>query len=166
MKIRKGDKVKILHGKDRGKIGLVMKTFPSQQKILVEGVNVVVRHKKPRGDGSRSGRIRMPMPIPVSKAMLIDPGSNKPTRVRIRRESGKAIRISVRSGKVISGAQWGKDSGKTGNKQRSSDGQISSHSKPNLRATKNPKSSDKKTLNKKSQKKSTKSRKDQKDKKK
>ena len=81
MKIRKDDKVVVLTGKDKGKEGKVLHADPKGAKVIVEGVNVAMKHKKPRKQGEEGGIIKMETPIYASKVMLVCPKCGKPTRV-------------------------------------------------------------------------------------
>jgi len=81
MKIKKGDLVKILKGKDRGKKGKILEVFAKERKVIVEGINLLVKHVKPRREREKGQRIQFPAPMDVSKVMLICPRCNKPTRV-------------------------------------------------------------------------------------
>jgi large subunit ribosomal protein L24 len=106
MKIRSGDQVKVIAGKDRGKTGRVLRTEPRRQRVFVEGLNMVKRHTKPQqvsgtGASAAGGVIEREGPVHVSNVMLLDPKDNKPTRVGIEREGGKAFRVSRRSGTRI-----------------------------------------------------------------
>jgi large subunit ribosomal protein L24 len=106
MKIHSGDQVKLIAGKDRGKSGRVLRVDPGKQRVFVEGLNMVKRHTKPQQvSGARSeaagGVIEREGPIHVSNVMLLDPKDNKPTRVGIERENGKAFRVARRSGTRI-----------------------------------------------------------------
>ncbi|MBN1783978.1 MAG: 50S ribosomal protein L24, partial [Alphaproteobacteria bacterium] len=98
MKIKKGDIVKILAGKDKGKEGLVLKAFPEDKKVLVEGVNVVKKHQKAT-QTQAPGIVEKPLPIDLSNVALLDPKDKKPTRVGYKvLEDGKKVRISKRTG--------------------------------------------------------------------
>ncbi|HKF79700.1 MAG TPA: 50S ribosomal protein L24 [Thermoleophilaceae bacterium] len=107
MKIRRDDTVKVLTGKDRGKTGRVLRVDPKRERVYVEGMNVQKRHTRPRSlrDTQRSqeigGIIEAEGPIHVSNVMLVDPKSGDPTRVGIRREGGRRVRIAKRSGTEI-----------------------------------------------------------------
>lgn len=101
MKIRKGDNVFIVSGSDKGKTGKVIKAFPDKNQILVEGINIKKKHQKSRRSNQKGQIVEKPGPISVSNAQLIDPKNNLPTRVRIDRKSGKALRISTKTGAVI-----------------------------------------------------------------
>jgi large subunit ribosomal protein L24 len=97
MRIRKGDKVRVLTGKDRGKEGEVITAIPKSGKVIVEGVNVVKRHQKPTRSMQQGGIIEKPLPIDVSNVALLDGG--KPTRAGARVNSdGTRTRVSKRSG--------------------------------------------------------------------
>lgn len=99
MKIKKGDTVKVLSGKDRGKQGVVKFTLPKVSKVVVEGVNLTKRHKKEKNEtGTKKQNIQQfEAPIPVAKVMLIDPKTGKSTRVNYKMENGKKIRVSSKT---------------------------------------------------------------------
>ncbi len=100
MKIKKGDKVMVIAGKDRGKTGTVMHAFPKDNQVTIEGVNIKKKHQKPRGN--RKGQIiEKAMPMNVSNVMIVDPKSGKPTRVSITRKDGVATRIAKKSGATL-----------------------------------------------------------------
>ena len=102
-KIKKGDKVVVLSGKDKGKHGEVTKCMPKEGKVLVDGINVITRHRKPSQANPQGGLERAPAPLHVSKVALEDPKTGRPTRVRFEDRDGKKVRVSVRSGEVING---------------------------------------------------------------
>lgn len=101
MKIRKGDKIIVISGKDKGKTGTVEKSFPRIDSVLIEGVNVVKRHQRSRRGGQKGQMIEKAMPIHISNVMIVDPKKSEKTRVLIKREDGKRIRIAKKSGAVI-----------------------------------------------------------------
>jgi len=102
-KIKKGDKVVVLSGKDKGRHGEVTKVMPKEGKVLVSGVNVAARHRKP-SQANPQGRIeRSEAPLHVSKVAIEDPKTGKPTRVRFELRDGKKVRVAVRSGELING---------------------------------------------------------------
>jgi large subunit ribosomal protein L24 len=107
MKVRKDDTVRVISGKDSGKTGRVLRTDPKRQRVYVEGMNVQTRHTRPRTlrDTQRAqelgGIIEAEGPIHVSNVMLIDPKSGEPTRVTVRREGGRRVRVAKRSGTEI-----------------------------------------------------------------
>ena len=99
--IKKGDVVYVLAGEDRGKEGRVLKVLVQKQKAIVEGVNMVTKATKPNAQHPQGGLVKKEAPIAISNIALIDPKSGKPTRISIRRENGKSIRISKKSGEEI-----------------------------------------------------------------
>ncbi|HEY3829428.1 MAG TPA: 50S ribosomal protein L24 [Solirubrobacteraceae bacterium] len=106
MKIHSGDQVKVIAGKDRGKSGRVLRTEPRRQRVFVEGLNMIKRHTKPQqvsgaNTNAAGGVIEREGPIHISNVMLLDPKDNKPTRVGVERENGKAFRVSRRTGTRI-----------------------------------------------------------------
>jgi large subunit ribosomal protein L24 len=99
MKIKKGDRVVVLSGKDRGKEGVVMRAIPKDDKVIVEGVNVAKKHQRPTRMTMQGGIIDKDMPLHVSNVAIISPGDGKPTRVAYRfEEDGQKIRICRRTG--------------------------------------------------------------------
>lgn len=101
--VRKGDRVKVLSGDDRGKVGIVLHVFPKKSRAVVENVNVIKRHVKPTAKDPQSGGIiEKEAPLHVSKLILVDPSDNKPTRIgRKLNDSGKLSRFSKRTGKFL-----------------------------------------------------------------
>jgi large subunit ribosomal protein L24 len=102
-KIRKGDKVVVLAGKDKGKHGEVTKSLPKEGKVIVSGVNIITRHRKPSQVNPQGGLERAEAPLHVSKVALEDPKTGKPTRVRFEVRDGKKVRVAARSGETING---------------------------------------------------------------
>jgi len=101
-KIRKDDEVVVLTGRDKGKRGAVLRVTTRTDRVLVEGVNVAKRHVKPSQADPRGGIVEREAPIHISNVALIDPESDRPTRVRYRTlEDGRKVRVSVRSGEAI-----------------------------------------------------------------
>ncbi len=101
-KIRKGDRVQVLSGRDRGQRGEVLAVLPKENRALVQGVNMVKRHQKPRGLNQPGGIQEKEATIHLSNLALIDPASDKPTRVGFRMlDDGKKVRVAKRSGEVI-----------------------------------------------------------------
>lgn len=101
MKVKKGDKVVVITGKDKGKTGEVIRSMPKDNKLLVRGVNVVKRHTRP-SQTSAGGIVEKEAPIDVSNVALIDPKDNKPTRVGFKiMEDGRKVRVAKKSGTVI-----------------------------------------------------------------
>jgi large subunit ribosomal protein L24 len=103
MKIKKGDRVVILSGKDKGRHGEVTQSMPKDGKVVVSGVNVAARHRKPSQANPQGGIERREAPLHVSKVALEDPKTGKATRVRFEQRDGKKVRIAVRSGELING---------------------------------------------------------------
>ena len=104
LKVRSGDEVQVMAGKDRGKSGRIMRVELANERVYVEGLNMVKRHMRPQqvADTQRGqtvgGVIEREGPIHVSNVMLLDPKDHKPTRVGIEREDGKRYRVAKRSG--------------------------------------------------------------------
>ena len=102
-KIRKGDKVIVLSGKDKGKTGDVLRAMPKDGKVIVSGVNIATRHRKPTQGNPQGGLERREAAMHVSKIAIADPKSGKPTRVRFETKDGKKVRVAVKSGELIHG---------------------------------------------------------------
>ncbi|HEX5309717.1 MAG TPA: 50S ribosomal protein L24 [Solirubrobacteraceae bacterium] len=103
MRIRSGDQVHVISGKDRGKTGKVLRVDPARERVYVEGLNMVKRHMRPQSvPGAErqtvGGVIEREGPIHVSNVMLLDPKDGKPTRVGVERENGRRYRVAKRSG--------------------------------------------------------------------
>jgi len=102
-KIKKGDKVVVLSGRDKGKRGEVIRSLPKDGKVVVAGVNVVTKHKRPSAAGA-GGIERVEAPLAVSKVAIEDPKTGQPTRVGFKvLEDGRKVRVAKRSGEVIDG---------------------------------------------------------------
>ncbi len=102
-KIKKGDSVVILTGKDKGKTGSVTKVMPKVGKLVVAGVNIITRHRKPDQSNPQGGMERREAPLALSNVAVADPKSGAATRVRFEIRDGKKLRIAVKSGEVING---------------------------------------------------------------
>ena len=102
-KIRKGDTVVILTGKDKGKTGEVTRSMPKDNKVVVSGVNVHARHRKPSQLNPQGGIERKEAPLHVSKVAVADPKTGKATRVRFEERDGKKVRVAAKSGELIHG---------------------------------------------------------------
>ncbi len=101
-KIRKDDEVIVLTGRDKGKRGSVLRVVTRTDRVLVEGVNVTKRHVKPTQADPQGGIVEREAPIHISNVALIDPESDRPTRVRYKTlEDGRKVRVAARSGEVI-----------------------------------------------------------------
>jgi large subunit ribosomal protein L24 len=101
-KIRKGDKVVVLTGKDKGQSGEVISVMPKDGRAVVKGINTVVRHQK-QTQTQEAGLIRKEAPIQLSNLAIADPKDGKPTRVGFKIEGDKKVRVAKRSGVVIDG---------------------------------------------------------------
>jgi large subunit ribosomal protein L24 len=108
LRLRKGDEVIVLSGKDKGKRGKIIQTIPEDGKVIVDGVNVVTRHRRPRSSSSRAmirqqlGEMQVPLGLPVSKVMLVCPKCNKETRMsRTRSPEGGWERTCRKCGEFI-----------------------------------------------------------------
>jgi large subunit ribosomal protein L24 len=102
-KIKKGDKVVVLSGKDKGRTGEVVKAMPKDGKVIVSGINVHARHRKPSQVNPQGGIERKEAPLHVSNVAIADPKTGAPTRVRFEEREGKKVRVAVKSGELIHG---------------------------------------------------------------
>jgi large subunit ribosomal protein L24 len=112
LKVRRGDKVMIVAGKDKGQTGFIAAVSPKENKVIVLKenpenperplpLNRVIKHRKAKMQGERSARIELPAPINISNVMVLDPKTGKPTRVGRRVEGDKIVRYAKKSGEVI-----------------------------------------------------------------
>jgi len=112
LKVRKGDRVVIISGKDKGEIGFIAAVSPKEQKVIVLKeneenpeqplpLNAAIKHRKAKTQGQRSARLKIPVPIHMSNVMVLDPASNEPTRVGRRLEDGKLVRYAKKSGSKL-----------------------------------------------------------------
>ncbi len=102
MKIRKGDRVMVMRGNERGKQGTVLRVDREKNRVVIEGVNIRKRHRKPSAVDPEGGILSFEAPVHVSNVMLLDPANGEPTRTRLRRDSqGMSERVAVKSGQVI-----------------------------------------------------------------
>src|SRR3954462_6238336 len=102
-KIKKGDRVVILSGKDKGKTGEVIRSMPKDMKVVVSGVNVHARHRKPTQLNPQGGIERKEAPLHISNVAVADPKDGSPTRVRFEERDGKKVRVAAKSGELING---------------------------------------------------------------
>ena len=98
MKIRKGDNVIVISGKDKGLSGKVLHAYPKTSRLIVDGVNMKKRHRKPTKQGQQGQIIDKANPIHVSNVQLVDPKGGKPTRIKYEDDKGKKVRVAVKSG--------------------------------------------------------------------
>ncbi|MFS0820967.1 50S ribosomal protein L24 [Bacillus timonensis] len=101
MHVKKGDKVQVISGKDKGKQGVILESFPKKDRVIVEGVNIVKKHSKPSQANPQGGIISQEAPIHVSNVMPLDPKSGTPTRVGYTEVNGKKVRVAKKSGEVL-----------------------------------------------------------------
>ena len=102
-KIKKGDQVVVLSGKDKGRTGTVTKVMPKAGKLVVDGINVAARHRKPSQTNPQGGIDRRPAPMHISK-VAVATADGKPTRVRFETgKDGKKVRVAVKTGEKIDG---------------------------------------------------------------
>lgn len=102
MKLKKGDTVMVIAGKSKGQSGAIVRVLRDENQVLLDGINLVKRHRKATRQGGKGQIIDMPMPLHASNVMLVDPKSGKPTRIKIvRGKAGERSRVAVRSGQVI-----------------------------------------------------------------
>ena len=101
-KIKKGDTVVVLSGKDKGRTGEVVKAMPKEGKVIVSGVNVRARHRKPSQTNPQGGIERKEAPLHVSK-VAVATADGKPTRVRFEEREGKKVRVAAKTGELIHG---------------------------------------------------------------
>ena len=115
LKVRRGDKVMIIAGKDKGKKGFIAAVSPKENKVIVLAenpenaeqpmpLNAVIKHRKAKQQGERSARIQLPAPLNISNVMILDPKTGEPTRVGRRKEGDKLVRYAKKSGTTIKNA--------------------------------------------------------------
>ena len=100
-KIKSGDTVRVMSGKDRGKTGTVLKVIRDKDRVLVEGVNMVTKRVKPTAENPQGGLVEKEAPIHISNVMLVDPKKGVPTRVGYKIKDGKKVRYSKKTGEEI-----------------------------------------------------------------
>jgi large subunit ribosomal protein L24 len=101
-KIKKGDSVIVRAGKDKGRTGTVLQVLPKDGKVVVAGVNMIARHRKPTQTNPQGGIDRREAPLAICKVAVAD-RDGKPTRVRFEERDGKKVRVAVKSGETIDG---------------------------------------------------------------
>ncbi|MEA3449876.1 MAG: 50S ribosomal protein L24 [Patescibacteria group bacterium] len=107
MNIKKGDKVKLLAGKDKGKTGKVLQVFVDRKKASIEGLNLLIKHMRPKKQGEKGQRIEFPAPMSISNLILVCPKCNKPSRVGVKaiksEKTGKTkkYRVCKKCNKVV-----------------------------------------------------------------
>ena len=102
MKVKKDDTVLIISGNDKGRRGRVLRVFPDQDRVIVEGVRMMKKHTKPTQRDPQGGIVEREAPIHVSNVMVVDPKTDAPTRLRRRSlDDGRSVRVAARSGEMI-----------------------------------------------------------------
>ncbi|TMW70190.1 50S ribosomal protein L24 [Alteribacter natronophilus] len=101
MHVKKGDNVKVISGKDKGKEGKILEAYPSSSRVLVEGVNMVKKHAKPSQANPQGGILNQEAAIHASNVMPVDPKTGEPTRVGYKIEKDKKVRVAKKSGEVL-----------------------------------------------------------------
>ena len=102
MKLKKGDKVIVTAGKSKGQSSTIVRVLPRDNMVLLDGLNLVKRHRKPSAQNRKGQIVDKPMPIHASNVMLLDPKSGKPTRIKIvRGKDGERQRVAVKSGEEL-----------------------------------------------------------------
>ena len=98
LKIKKGDTVQVITGKDRGRTGKVLHTVPAAGKVVIEGINVATKHVKPRNAQQQGGNIKQELPLAACKVMVVCPKCHKPTRIKTEIADGKKTRVCKHCG--------------------------------------------------------------------
>ncbi|TLS35508.1 50S ribosomal protein L24 [Pseudalkalibacillus caeni] len=101
MHVKKGDKVQVISGKDKGKQGVILEAYPKKDRVIVEGINVVKKHSKPSQANPQGGIVEQEAAIHVSNVMPVDPKTGEPTRVGYKEENGKKVRVAKKSGELL-----------------------------------------------------------------
>ncbi len=101
MKLKKGDNVIIITGKDKGKKGVISKTLPKENKVIVEGLNMLKKHMRPRRQGEKGSVVSVAMPINASNVMILDPKSGKQSRIGKKKVGEKFVRVARKSNQEI-----------------------------------------------------------------
>lgn len=102
LRVKTGDKVVVIAGKDKSKQGRILKVYPKEGRVVVEGVNIVKRHMKPNPQHPEGGIVEKEAPIHVSNVMIVDPKTGEPTRVGYKfLEDGRKVRYAKKSGEIL-----------------------------------------------------------------
>lgn len=101
MKLKKGDKVVVIAGKNRGASGTIARVLPKKNRVTIDGVNMVKKHRRASAQNRTGQIVDKPMSIHASNIMLADPKGGKPTRIRIERKEGVRVRVAVKSGQEV-----------------------------------------------------------------
>ena len=98
LKIKKGDTVQVITGKDRGRTGKVLRTVPADGKVVIEGINIATKHVKPRNAQQQGGSVKQELPLAACKVMVVCPKCHKPTRIKTEIADGKKNRVCKHCG--------------------------------------------------------------------
>lgn len=101
MLIKKGDNIIVIAGKDKGKTGKIARVIPENERVVVDGINIVKKHQRPSKSNQKGQIINKLLPIHISNVMLVDPKTNKRTRIGKKLVKGKYVRITKKSGTVL-----------------------------------------------------------------
>jgi len=101
MKLKKGDTVVVLSGKDKGKQGVIQRAFPSKDKVVIDGVNMKKKHQKPTQSNPDGSIVEIYAPIACCKVALVDPKTKKATKVGYKVQDGKKVRFAKKSGTIL-----------------------------------------------------------------
>ena len=101
MKIKKGDNVKIITGKDKGKSGKIVRVLVKENKVIVEGANMMKKHQRPRKSGEKGQMMNVSMPIHASNVMIVDPKTGKGSRIGKKKVGDKMVRVARKSDQEI-----------------------------------------------------------------
>ena len=101
MKLKKGDKVIVIAGKNRGQSGTIARVLVKKNMVILDGMNLVKRHRRPSAQNRKGQIVDKPMPLHVSNVMMSDPKSGKPTRIKIMRDKDGMHRVAVKSGDML-----------------------------------------------------------------
>jgi len=101
MKLKKGDNVIVLTGKDKGKKGKITRAFPSENKVVIEGLNIVKKHQRARKTGEKGQTIKVAMPLHVSNVAIVDPKTEKGSRIGTKKVGDTKVRIAKKSNQEI-----------------------------------------------------------------
>ncbi len=122
LNVRKGDNVKVLAGKDKGKTGKVLATDPKTGKVLVEGINIATHHRKARAAGEQSAKVKVEAPLDVSNVQIVCPSCGKSVRVRHQEVEGKSTRICAKCGASLDAVKQDKTAKKKSKTAKKTDG--------------------------------------------
>ncbi len=100
-RIKKGDTVQVISGRDKGKTGTVLRVLPEDDKVVVQGINMVTKHQRPTQRAPEGKRFEKEAPIQACKVMPVDPQTGKATRVRFKTEGDKKVRVAAKSGNAF-----------------------------------------------------------------